>query len=131
MIKGSVVGYMPKLCMTSSKVYCSSCNVVLSSPTKKIVHGVLIVGKIDYETFSCGQLLLQTLLGHEGNNHQHAGFLGLLCVGHLNQMDGQCCHLVQKEADNYETALSPTHMSYPLSLQFNFELEANMLQRIH
>ena len=75
--------------------------------------------------------MFQTLLGYEGNNHLHAGFLGLLRVGHLNQMDGQCCHLAQKEADNYETALSHTHVSYPLSLQFNFELEANMLQALH
>jgi hypothetical protein len=71
--------------------------------------------------------LLQTLVGHEGNNHLHTCFLGLLRVGHLNQMDGHCCHLVQKEADNYEPTLSPIHVSYPLSLQFNFELEANML----
>jgi hypothetical protein len=67
---------------------------------------------------------LQTLLGHEGNNHLHAGFLGLLHVDHLSQMDGQRCHLVQKQANDYENALSPTHVSYsPLSLQFNLQPE--------
>jgi hypothetical protein len=35
MIKGSVVGYMPKSCMTLSKVSCSSCKAMLLSPTKK------------------------------------------------------------------------------------------------
>jgi hypothetical protein len=52
--------------------------------------------------------LSQTLLGHEGNNHLHAGFLDLL-VDHLNQMDAQRYHLVQKQGDDYENALSRTH----------------------
>ncbi|RLM55839.1 hypothetical protein C2845_PM10G19320 [Panicum miliaceum] len=51
-------------------------------------------------------------------------FLGLLHVDHLSQMDGQCCHLVQKQADDFENALSPTNLSYSsLSLQFNLQLE--------
>ncbi|RLM61816.1 hypothetical protein C2845_PM14G08970 [Panicum miliaceum] len=37
------------------------------------------------------------------------GFLCLLHVDHLSQMDGQRCHLVQKQADDYKNALSPTH----------------------
>jgi hypothetical protein len=47
--------------------------------------------------------LSQTLLEHEGNNHLHVGFVGLL-VDHLDQMDGQRCHLVQKQGDDYENA---------------------------
>ena len=41
----------------------------------------------------------------------HVGFLGLLHVDHLQQMDGQHCHLVQK-GDGYENALPTTHVSY-------------------
>jgi hypothetical protein len=61
---------------------------------------------------SHGELLLQVVLGHEGNNHLHLGFVGPLQVDHLNQMDGQRLHLVQKQADGYENALLPTHVSY-------------------
>jgi hypothetical protein len=66
--------------------------------------------------------MLQIVLGHVENNHLHSGFLGLLHMDHLNQMDGQLHHLVQKPQDSNENALSPTHVSYSLlSLQFNLE----------
>jgi hypothetical protein len=70
--------------MALSKVS-SSCKAMLLSPA----HSVLMVSKIHYETFSHGELMLQTLLVLARNNHLHLGFLDLLYTDHLNQMDGQ------------------------------------------